>query len=665
MRIKSIRLQHFRCVQDASIECDSLTALVGPNGAGKSSFLRALEIFYASRPALDDGDFYDNDTDNDIEITVTFTKLMAEAHERFGSYIQGDELSVTRVLSMRDGVKKNSLHGSRLNNPDFREVRQAASASAGNDEYRRLRSTPKYGGLPVARSYPSVLIALDQWESEHPADSVRSRDEGQFFGWSEVGKGYLGRFTRLISVPAVRDATADADEGRGSAITELMDLVVRSALARREDLQKLRDDTQARYRKIVDEAATESLRGLEGLLNSTLKTYVPDAAVQLTWMPPEQINIPQPKADLKLSEDRYAATVERTGHGLQRAFILTMLQQLAVASPAPEEEEEVREPRKSKEALTQNAATNTDGSVSPDLILSIEEPELYQHPSRQRHLADVLVRLAGGVIEGTSSGTQIIYTTHSPLFVGLDRFHQVRVFRKVNQDPNKPKLTVVRSISGDGVARELWEATDPRPASVYTWQTLEPRLISSMTPFMGEGFFADVAVLVEGEDDRAAILGCAKLMGHNLDSLGIAVIPCGGKPSLDRPLVIFRSFGIRCYVVWDGDADESKANPSDNVRLLRLLGVAGEEHPSTQSKQTFACFHDTLESSLRKEIGSALFNEILDACQVEYDIPKKEHALKNPYVYAEVIRRSEDRGANCNILRSIVTNIVERRSNKE
>ena len=30
-----------------------------------------------------------------------------------------------------------------------------------------------------------------------------------------------------------------------------------------------------------------------------------------------------------------------------------------------------------------------------------------------------------------------------------------------------------------------------------------------MTPWMGEGFFADVVVLVEGEDDRAAILGYA------------------------------------------------------------------------------------------------------------------------------------------------------------
>ncbi len=57
----------------------------------------------------------------------------------------------------------------------------------------------------------------------------------------------------------------------------------------------------------------------------------------------------------------------------------------------------------------------------PNLVLAIEEPELYQHPSRQRHLASVLLNLAEGALPGVAKNTQVIYTTHSPLFVGLDR----------------------------------------------------------------------------------------------------------------------------------------------------------------------------------------------------------------------------------------------------
>ena len=67
-----------------------------------------------------------------------------------------------------------------------------------------------------------------------------------------------------------------------------------------------------------------------------------------------------------------------------------------------------------------------------------------------------------------------------------------------------------------------------------------------MTPWMNEGFFADVAVLVEGEDDRAAILGTAMSLDFDLDRNGIAVIPCMGKNNLDRPMLIFKNSRYPC-----------------------------------------------------------------------------------------------------------------------
>ena len=660
MIIKTLRIQNFRCVLESTLQCEPLTAAVGPNGSGKSSFLRALELFYSPRPVVRQEDFYNNDTTRDIEITITFTELTGEAKSRFGAYVQSGDLTVTRVLSLRDGAQRSTLHGSRLQNPDFKLVREAPSASVGNRLYAELRVAQKYGALPTARSHRAALEALDGWEREHPDDTVRDRDEGQFFGFNEVAQGYLGRFTKLISVPAVRDATTDAAEGRGSAITELMDLVVRNTLAQREDIRQLREETQTRYREIVDAAATGSLQQLEARLNMTLNSFVSDAAVQLAWLPPEEINIPQPRADVKLSEDGYAAAVERTGHGLQRAFILTMLQHLAVARPQPEEEQE--EPEAAESGDTIEATTDRSEAIFPDLVLSIEEPELYQHPSRQRHLASILAQLASGAIVGVANRTQVIYATHSPLFVGLDRFHQIRIFRKVDGELDKPRLTAVRSVDGNEIARELWEATDPRPPGVFTWETLEPRLRSMLTPIMGEGFFADVAVLVEGEDDRAAILGCAHLMRTDLESHGITVIPCGGKTNLDRPLVIFRSFGIRCYVLWDGDAGDPRAKPADNRRLLRLVGEVPEDWPATKTTETFACFKQTLEATLREEIGDGLFDEVLDECQTEFEFIKREHAQKNPVVIGELIRRSESRGATCNTLRSIVESIIALRS---
>jgi predicted ATPase len=44
----------------------------------------------------------------------------------------------------------------------------------------------------------------------------------------------------------------------------------------------------------------------------------------------------------------------------------------------------------------------------PNLIPGIEEPELYQHPNRQRLLSRILLLLAEGSIRGVAEKTKLI-----------------------------------------------------------------------------------------------------------------------------------------------------------------------------------------------------------------------------------------------------------------
>src|SRR5439155_19591134 len=136
-------------------------------------------------------------------------------------------------------------------------------------------------------------------------------------------------------------------------------------------------------------------------------------------------------------------------------------------------------------------------TMLPNLLLAIEEPELYQHPNRQRHLAKTLLQLSSGATPGVAERTQIIYGTHSPLFVGIDRINQIRLLKKVANGA-KPKCTKGVRTDLDRVADIIWQAAGSQGAK-FTGVTLMPRLQVIMT--LSEGFFADVAVLVEGEDD--------------------------------------------------------------------------------------------------------------------------------------------------------------------
>jgi hypothetical protein len=647
MIVKALHVKNFRSILDERIDCDNLTVLVGRNGTGKSSFLRALEIFYDPKAAVTVEDFYAEDTSKDLEIAVTFTDLGTEETSLFAPYLEGNDLAVVRIFAL-SGRKSGTYHGMRLQNLDFTPVRDAGGKRDILAKYKEFREQGTYSVLPVVKNADDALEAMKQWEAANPDGCARQRDDGQFFGFTEVGNGYLGRHTRFIHIPAVRDASDDATEGKGSCVTEIMDLVVRRTLASRKDFVALKDTTQEKYREIMDPSKLTELAGLQTQLSDTLRYYAPEANVSMEWAKLVDIDFPLPKAEVRLYEDGYKCSVQRTGHGLQRAFILTMLQHLVAA--------------KGVEAATEEGSSSEvqipeqGGPQLPGLVLAIEEPELYQHPSRQRHMASVLLNLSQGTIPGVAKRTQVLYSTHSPLFVGLDRFDQIRLFRKADDVAGKPRVTKAIKAELDAVAEEIWVGGASQ-GSKYTADTLRPRLQAVMTPWVNEGFFADVAVLVEGEDDRAAILGMAVSMGHNFDGDGISLIPCMGKNNLDRPLVIFRRLKIPVYVIWDGDHDKPGARAEDNRTLLRLVAQPEEDWPCGVHDQ-HACFRSNLETTLAEEIGREMFDGLLAAEQGQLGIPRKEDALKNPVVLQRIVEAASAESKTSATLKGIVESIV-------
>jgi putative ATP-dependent endonuclease of OLD family len=650
LRIKSAHVKNFRSVLDADIEFDSLTALVGRNGAGKSSIIKAVELFYLMNPRLSVEDVYNREVKLPVEITLTFADLDKDEQERFKSYIQNNELSVVRVLTLSE----NKYHGSALQNPDFRGLRDGSTAAEVKEAYKQLREG-NYSGLPAYTNREAAGIAIKQWEESNAGACIRERDDGQFFGFKQVGLGFLGKGTRFLLIPAVRDASFDAQEGRGSAITELMDFVVRRTLFEKEEVKSFRAEMDKKYSELFDPTKLKELGDLSDKLTETLKTYVANASVNVSWETAGEISIPQPKANIQLVEDGFSSEVGRTGHGLQRAFVLTMLQHLS----APKTEGDPEAAKNIKQA---------------DLILGIEEPELYQHPSRQRHFANVLARLAANQIPGVARRVQVIYATHSPLMVRLDGFDEIRLVRKGDGEDDKPKVTKVIRRTLDQVAESV--SAGYGEAKKFTGASLKPRLVTLMGPWFSEGFFADVIVLVEGESDRAAIVATARSMDQDLDGSGIAVIPCIGKSNLFNAAAVFNTFGIPTYVIWDGDSHlgqtagkcgscghdlDSKADPNENHRLLRLVKLAVTDWPE-HVNETSACFKQKLETTMRNEIGDDLFCKLVDECKQQFGMTKRKDAIKNPALLTQVLTGARTANHTSATLENIVTQIVKLRA---
>ncbi len=275
-----------------------------------------------------------------------------------------------------------------------------------------------------------------------------------------------------------------------------------------------------------------------------------------------------------------------------------------------------------------------------NIIFGIEEPELYQHPNRQRHLSSILEKLCSGGIPGATRSVQVIYTTHSPLFVDIGHFERIKIVRKVQNNSVLPKETTITSTTPEDVQTALDEV-EGRGGSSRATRPLEFQLRTIMTPIVNEGFFSDVVVLVEGEEDRAALIGTARAMEIDLSACGISVIPCNGKDSLPKVGTVFRHLKIPLYVVWDSDKGKNTSHKATNHKLLRLCGHPEEDWPAGVFDR-YACFETNLTETLRRELGEEYYDRALAEIQRGWGLGNWDGVKKNPLVVAELINKAKE-----------------------
>lgn len=665
MKVKSARIKNFRCLRDVTINFTDLTAFVGSNGSGKSTILRALDAFYSGSPGITVEDFYNRDTSAPIEIDLTFFDFTPEEKAMFASKIDGDEMSVARVFEIEGGRGSGRYYGTSLQHPGFASIRAKTGMERRTLYSQLAKEKPEYA-LPSAARIDQVEPALTTWEQKNPDKCTRLRDDGQFFGFTNIANGRLQKGTSFVFIPAVRDAAADADDSRGAAVAQLMELVVRSAIEQKVEVQKFRARISNEYRALMDPAKLPELGNLATQISATLKTFYANAAVDLQWHTIDDIETPPPSAQVSLEEDDFRAPVERTGHGLQRAFILSLLQHLALASSRVIEDdnsdEEGDEQDESDEVVSGDAFTASTHAdqpplMLPGLILAIEEPELYQHPTKQRHFAKVLARLAAGTLPGVARQMQIVFATHSPLFVRMDDFGSVRLARRAALAEGTPRETVLKESTIEKVCKALEIVRSERPGS-FTGPTLLARL-HIMNPEICEGFFSSVAVLVEGPSDRAALAAAAELDGIDFESIGVAVIPCGTANNIDRPALIFQELGIPVFIMWDSDSGKTQDQIKRNHALQRLMNMPAAEIKDSPGfvRDNCACFEDKLETTMVSEIGKAVFDRVLTEQKAQFDLEDRDDALKVPACIANVLAAAAAEGKKSKTLAAIVSAI--------
>ena len=555
MRIESVRIENFRSFEDATVPFNRYGCLVGPNGAGKSTVLTALNLFFRETEnlptdlgQLEQEDFHCKNTAEPIRVTVTFCDLSEEAQNDFSDYVRQGRLVVSAVATFdkASGKAQVKQYGQRLGMkaliPFFEALSEGKKVSDLKDIYADLQKI--LPDLPGPGTKDAMKTTLHEYEAGRPDECVLIPSEDQFYGFSK-GVNRLAKHMQWVYVPAVKDATAEQVESRNSALGKLLARTVRSKTNFDETIQGLRTQMQRQYQELLDNS-----QGVLNDISTALQVRIsewahPDARLRLEWKqdPEKSVRVEEPWAHILAGEGNFEGELARFGHGLQRSYLLALLQELA----------------------------GTDDAEGPTLVLACEEPELYQHPPQARHLAAVLNTLSQG-------NAQVIVSTHDPLFVSGQGFEDVRMIRK-DIDHGRSEVS---HMSFDDISQAVAAVTEERPVR------LEGRLAKihqALQPSLNEMFFTRRLILVEGLEDVAYLWSYLHLLEREEEfrRLGAHIVATNGKSELLQPLVIARHMGIPTYVIFDADADKPDGNgrrikhEKDNAALLALLGKAGED----------------------------------------------------------------------------------------
>lgn len=595
MKIKSVRIENFRSFQDETIYLDRYSCFVGPNGAGKSTVLAALNVFFQEKAGsstdisrLSDEDYFAKNVNIPVRITVTFDEIGEDAQAQLGAYVRQNELVVTveAIFHQETGVGQVRHFGQRLGMEAFRPFFNAEKASAKAGDlapiFDGLRQ--QFPDLPNPRSKDDKAEALRQYEAAHPDQCVLIPSEDTFYGVNSTGK--LAAFVQWVYVPAVKDAGEEGLESKNSALGKLIARAVRTRTNFDAELDTLKTETLARYQELLNRnqnSLTEISRALQVRLESWAH---PNVRLGMEWLsdPSKSVVLQQPLVGIKTGEGDFLGSLARMGHGLQRSYLLALLQELA-SSEAPN---------------------------APTLILGCEEPELYQHPPQARHLADVFSELA-------IANNQILVTTHSPLFVSGDGFEHTRLVRRAN--PNAG--STVKALTFQNLCARIRGALGEDPQRRI--EGLVAKIHQALQPGIAEMFFARVPILVEGLEDVSYITTELHLAGQwpEFRRLGCHLIAANGKDKLIQPLALAVELGLPVFVVFDADGDAQRADhrikhERDNRALISLLSAAHAPFPANNIFEINHVIWTTNLTSMVKADFGADYDRLTNTARTNY-----------------------------------------------
>lgn len=238
--------------------------------------------------------------------------------------------------------------------------------------------------------------------------------------------------------------------------------------------------------------------------------------------------------------DENGRELNELGEGIQYAFNI-LLQIIEIIH-------NVKTTRK-PEDFTERLIEKNGKKLFP-LFLILDEPEIHQHPYRQRSLIkkidalmknenQIFVNLLKELFDVDGLIGQMFIATHSPNIL-LNNYKQfIRIYHPFGQD--------IEIISGSNITLD---------------DTLYKHLLRSFL-YLKEAMFSRCILFVEGDTENGAMPVFAQRMGLDFDEKGIGVVKLDGADSVENCMKLYDAFKIKAIAIIDKDKKSSYSHIPD------------------------------------------------------------------------------------------------------
>lgn len=547
MKIKKIKIENYRLLKQFSIDLEEILSLViGKNNTGKTSLLAVINSFLngsdKSRFSYDD---FNIDFKNDLKALIEEDIPLEEEYAPVGiklklfiEYNEHDNLAnLSRVMMDLDPENKFIVLGYEYHltygaldriKQKYVEFQAKEAAKLAEDKNYRQRNIFYFLKLYQGKFFKSSRKSI----AYNRTDEIENEDNFIDLDLEKISTKDIISFKYISAKRSVtnkeNDKTLSSQTSEIYNETEKTDEQNEKIEQFKEELI-LTDYTLSGIYESLFEDVVEKVR-LFGGIKSDDSTIKIESSLQHRELLSGNTTVMYKHNDTTLPE---------YNNGLGYMNLISMIFQIEIL---------IQEFKKSK-----------DEKPADINLLFIEEPEAHTHPQMQYvFIKNIKSLLAQGIVreDGDNRKLQTVITTHSSHIVSESNFDDVKYLKKEGEN------TVI--------AKNLLDLKKQYEDDLTQYQFLKQYLTISRA----EIFFADKAILIEGDTERILIPTLMKKLDKDekrrydalaekdtklpLCSQNISIIEVGAYSQIFEKFIEF--VGIKSLIITDLDAvgDDSK-----------------------------------------------------------------------------------------------------------